>query len=137
MNIEDIPFAKHVGIERKEEGTLKLKKKELIQNHIQSIHGAAQFTLAETQSGLYLRSLFPEYVGKVLPLLRSSSVKYKHPATTDIYAIAMTSDKAKEKFETQFLSKGRAIIPIEVELRDENNVVTMLGEFTWFVQRQS
>jgi len=135
MYIEDIPFAKHTGIARKEEGTLKLKKSKLIENHVQSIHGAAQFTLAETQSGLYLRSLFPEYMGKVLPLLRSSSVKYKHPATTDIYAIAKVSDEAKEKFEAQFNKKGRAIISVNVELRDDEDIITMLGEFVWFIQK--
>jgi len=133
----DIPFAKHVGIEKKEEGTLMLVETEVVQNHIQTIHGAAQFALAETQSGLYLRSLFPEYAEEVIPLLRSSSVKYKHPATKEIVAIATVDDESKEKFEAQFLKKGRASITIAVELRDSNDVVTMMGEFTWFVQKRN
>ena len=134
MNVTQIPFAKHVGIKRKDEGTLKLESTEVVQNHIQSIHASAQFTLAETQSGLYLQLLFPEYAEQVIPLLRGSTVKYKHPATTDIYAIASVDEVAKEKFETQFLKKGRASITIAVELRDSDEVVTMQGEFTWFVQ---
>jgi len=133
----DIPFAKHVGIQKKDEGTLMLVETEVVENHIQTIHAGAQFTLAETQSGLYLRSLFPEYAEKVIPLLRSSSVKYKHPATKEIVAIATVDDESKEKFETQFLKKGRASITIAVELRDSDDVVTMMGEFTWFVQKRN
>ncbi|PHS35527.1 MAG: hypothetical protein COB07_13140 [Sulfurovum sp.] len=133
----DIPFAKHVGIEKKEEGTLMLVETEVVQNHIQTIHGAAQFALAETQSGLYLRSLFPEYAEGVIPLLRSSSVKYKHPATKEIVAKATVDDENKKKFEAQFLKKGRASITIAVELRDSDDVVTMMGEFTWFVQKRN
>ena len=134
MDVTHIPFAKHIGIQRKEEGTLKLVSTEVVQNHIQSIHASAQFTLAETQSGLYLQLLFPEYAEQVITLLRGSTVKYKHTATTDIYAIASVDEVAKEKFETQFLKKGRASITIAVELRDSDEVVTMVGEFNWFVQ---
>lgn len=134
MRSIDIPFAKHVGIEKKEEGRLMLVATEVVQNHIKTIHGAAQFALAETQSGLYMRSLFPEYAEQVIPLLRASTVKYKHPATKEIYAVASVNDESKKKFETQFLKKGRASITISVELRDSDDMVTMMGEFNWFVQ---
>lgn len=135
MQVTDIPFVKHIGIERKEEGTLKLEAIEVVQNHIQTIHAAAQFALAETQSGLYLQRLFPEYKDQVVPLLRGSTVKYKQPATKEIYAVASVDDESKEKFKAQFLKKGRASIIIEVELKDSDEVVTMVGEFTWFVQK--
>jgi hypothetical protein len=84
---------------------------------------------------LYLESVFPEYKGTFIPLLRSSSVKYKTPATTEVYAIANASKESLKKFETQFLKKGRAGITVFVELRDTNNVTTMLGEFGWFIQK--
>ena len=135
MDITEVPFAKHVGIEIGDNNTLKLKATNAVQNHVKSIHGAAQFSLAETQSGFYLRSLFPEYADKVIPLLRGSTVKYKHPARKEIYAIATVDDESKEKFESQFLKKGRASITIAVELRNSENVVTMTGLFIWFVQK--
>jgi len=130
-----IPFVNHVGIEEKDKKTLILAFKENVQNHIGTMHAAAQFALAETQSGFYLESIFPEYKGKIIPLLRSSSVKYKNPATTEVYGVATASVESLEKFEVQFLKKGRATITVFVELRDTNNVVTMLGEFGWFIQR--
>lgn len=135
MRIVDIPFVKHIGITKKDEATLKLEPSTNVENHIQTIHASAQFALAETQSGLYLQELFPEFVDKVMPLLRSSNVKYKHPATTQIVAFAHVEDQMKEKFEVQFLRKGCANITVSVELRDSEGVVTMVGEFVWFVQK--
>ena len=135
MDVTQIPFANHIGIEYKDEGTLKLEPTEVVQNHIQSIHASAQFTLAETQSGLFLQQEFPELVGKVAGVLRGSSVKYKNPATTSIYATATLDDSVKEKFLIQLERKGRAGISITVELRDENKVITMVGIFDWFIHK--
>ena len=134
MEVTNIPFAKHIGIERKEEGTLKLESTEVVQNHIQSIHASAQFALAETQTGLFLQLEFPELEGKVVGLLRGATVKYKNPARTSIYAVASIEDETKEKFLTQFMRKGRASIMVKVEVLDVEDVITMQGEFTWFVQ---
>jgi hypothetical protein len=84
---------------------------------------------------LYLQELFPEYVGKVVGLLRGSTVKYKAPAMTSIYAKATLGDEANEKFALQLEHKGRATIAIDVSVLDEEGVVTMQGVFTWFVQK--
>ena len=135
MDVTQIPFAKYIGIEKKEEGILKLEPTDIVQNHIQTIHASAQFALAETQSGLYLQDLFPTYVGKVLPLLRSASVKFKHPAQCSITAEANVPDIEKEKFLALFEKKGRASILVTVELIDEKGVVTMTGEYHWFIQK--
>ena len=135
MDVTHIPFAKHIGIERKEKGTLKLEPTQIIQNHIQSIHASAQFALAETQTGLHLQLAFPEMVGKVVGLLRGANVKYKNPAKTCIYAVASIEEDRKEKFLTQIERKGRAGIIVQVEVLDEEDVLTMQGEFSWFVQR--
>ncbi|MCK4671138.1 MAG: DUF4442 domain-containing protein [Candidatus Aegiribacteria sp.] len=43
-----------------------------MQNHLQTIHASAQFTLAETASGEMLRIELPELVGKVVPIFRDS-----------------------------------------------------------------
>ena len=135
MDVTQIPFAKHIGIEHEDEGTLKLKSTQSVQNHIQSIHASAQFTLAETQSGLYLQLCFLELVGKVAGVLRGATVKYKNPATTAIYAVATIEKKEKEKFLIQLDRKSRAGIVVRVEVRDSQNIVCMQGEFSWFVQK--
>ncbi len=135
MDVTQIPFAKHVGIEYKDECTLKLEPTEAVKNHLQGIHASVQFTLAETQSGLFLQKEFPELVGKVAGVLRGSTVKYKNPAITSIYATATLEDSVKEKFLSQLERKGRSSISITVELQDEREVITMVGTFDWYIHK--
>ncbi len=136
MDATQIPFVKHTGI-KNEEGRLKLEATDVVQNHMETIHASAQFTLAETQSGLCLQETFPELEGKVVVVLRDATVKYKNPATSCIYAVANIKEEAKEKFLSQFARKGRASIVVDVVLKTYDDVVCMQGEFTWFVQKQS
>ena len=134
MEVTNIPFVKHLGIEQ-EESQLVLASSYELENHIGTIHASAQFALAETQSGLFLQKEFSDIENEVLPLLRSSTVKYKSPATTKLKAVARVNDELKSKFKEQFLKRGRATIAVEVKLLDSDDIVTMVGEFVWFVQR--
>jgi len=133
MQVTEIPFVKLVGIEN-DNSTLFLDIKEDVKNHIETIHASAQFTLAETQSGLYLQTLFPELEGKAVPILRDAQIKYKKPALEKISAYASCTSESIDKFKEQFDKKGRGSIQIGVEIRDVNGVVTSLGNFDWFVQ---
>jgi len=132
LDVLEVPFVKHVGIEKDSE--LKLKVKEELTNHIQTIHASAQFTLAETASAECLMEQFPQYEGEVIPMLRSSTVKYKSPAASTLRAKATLTKEAKEKFLRQFERRGKGAIAVEVELFNEDLLVTMEGEFVWFVQ---
>jgi len=137
MRAVEIPFVSHVGIEEQNESTLVLPLTQKVGNHVGTMHAAALFALAETQSGVYLQSLFPKHaVDEVLPLLRGSSVKYRAPATTAIHAVASVTRKDQEKCLAQFERKGRAGITVTVVLRDSEEAVVMTGEFGWFVQQQ-
>jgi thioesterase domain-containing protein len=134
MNVTEIPLAKHLGITREDDNRLKLDFQPNIQNHLNTIHASAQFALAETQSGLYLQTHFPDYDGEVLALLRDSNVKYRNPATTTITAHASIEDEIKTKFLTLFEKRGKASIVVNVVLKDQEDQVTMQGQFNWFVQ---
>jgi acyl-coenzyme A thioesterase PaaI-like protein len=134
MDVTAIPFVKHLGI-REEESRLWLAPALELENHLGTIHASAQFALAETQSGRFLQEEFKNLEGEVLPLLRSSTVKYKAPATTSLRAIATINDEVKSKFIEQFTRRNRATVTVEVRLIDEEDVVTMVGEFVWFIQR--
>lgn len=129
----DIPFVSHIGI-KDEHDELSLDFKDDVLNHIKTIHASAQFTLAETQSGLHLQKLFPQLEGKVVPVLRDAQVKYKKPAMEKIIAIASSNKEAVEKFKAQFDKKGRGSLQIDVEVKDINGVLTCQAIFTWFVQ---
>jgi acyl-coenzyme A thioesterase PaaI-like protein len=133
MKATDIPFAKHTGInERGDELSLDFKSDVL--NHIETIHASAQFTLAETQSGMHLQRLFSELEGKVVAVLRDAQVKYKKPAQAKIIAYASADKEAIEKFKSQFDKKGRGSLVVEVQIKDINDVLTCQATFSWFVQ---
>lgn len=135
MDVMKIPFVESVGIERDGDGVLTLPFDGHVHNHLQTVHAAALFALAETASGDALLSLFPDLVSEVVPLLRDSQIKYKKPATTAITAYPVVSDEAVSNFLDRLERKGRASITMDVELRDNNAVVTCRGSFNWYVQR--
>jgi len=134
MRAMDIEFVKLVGIEQSQNSVSLAYKKDVL-NHIESIHASAQFTLAETQSGLFLQELFPELVGKVIPLLRESKIKYKKPALKIIVAFASCSDENITKFREQFAKKGRSTLSVSVDVKDSEGVLTAFSEFIWFVKK--
>ena len=135
MNVIEIPFVKKVGITKSKNNELELAFTTDTHNHLETMHASAQFTLAETASGEFLQTLFPELVGKVIPVLRDASVKYKKPAIKNIVAYPSISDEAREKFDTQLSKKGRASISVDVDIKDIENTVTCIATYNWFVQK--
>jgi len=134
MNVTTIPFVQTVGIEQNPEGRLTLPFKQTVHNHLQTMHASAQFTLAETASGELLQIMFPELVGKVVPLLRSSEIKFKKPTTKDVCAYASISEDDRLAFHEQFNKKNRAVISVDVSLKDSDDVTTCTATFSWYVQ---
>ena len=133
MQAIEIPFVKLVGIEQSED-ELSLAFKNDVQNHIKTIHASAQFTLAETKSGLHLQQLFPDLIAKVIPVLRESKMKYKRPALKKIIAYSSVKEEDIVKFQEQFTKKSRGSIEVNVEIRDIDGVCTAQGSFGWFIQ---
>ena len=134
MEAAKIPFVKLVGVAQ-ENTTLSLDFNDKILNHIKTIHASAQFTLAETQSGVFLQELFPDLEHQVIPVLRDSQIKFKKPAVQKIFAYAKTSEDVIIKFKEQFEKKGRATIQVNVDIKDINDVLTTQATFTWFIQK--
>lgn len=134
MDVTKIPFVEKVGIIRQSGGELELPFNESVHNHLHIIHASAQFALAETASGEFLQTIFPELVGKVIPVLRDSSIKFKNPAQKTISAHPSVTDGSLFKFNEQFEKKGRSSIPVRVEIIDHEGVITSVGVFNWFIQ---
>ena len=135
MDVIEIPFVKKVGITKTNSNELELAFTADTHNHLETMHASAQFTLAETASGEFLQTLFPDLVGKVIPVLREATVKFKKPAVKNIIAYPSLSNEAHEKFNTQFAKKGRASLCVEVEVKDVEGTVTSVASYNWFVQK--
>ena len=135
MDVTEIPFVKKVGITQAKDGCLELAFSHDTHNHLATMHASAQFTLAETASGEFLQTLFPQLVGKVIPVLRDATVKFKKPAVKNIIAYPSISNESREKFDIQFTKKGRASISVKVEIKDIEKTVTCVATYNWFVQK--
>lgn len=135
MEIIDIPFLKKVGVRKKPDGELELPFSEDVQNHFQAICAGAQYTLAESSAGELLSTLYPELVGKVIPVIRETKIKFRKPALGTASAISTVSDDIRAKFEEQFSKDGRGFISIDVKVRDMDEGLTCTGTFLWFIQR--
>jgi acyl-coenzyme A thioesterase PaaI-like protein len=135
MEITDIPYARTIGLQKSATEILELPFDDNLQNHLQTVAASAQYSLAELASGDYMQQLFPDLVSKVLPVLRDSRFKFKSPARSRLSAFPSVSQKAIDKFLKHFEKKGRALISIEVTVKDEEGQVTSSGNFTWYVQK--
>lgn len=133
MKVTDIPFVQHIGIEQ-DKSELSLGCNGNVMNHLRTIHAGAQFALAETQSGIYLQTLFPGLEGKVVPVLRDAQIRYKKPAVEKISAFVSSSQRAVEKFRIQFEKKGRGVLEVSVEVKDINETLVSEASFKWFIQ---
>ena len=137
MEITDIPFAKTIGLVKDADGVLTFNDDEALFNHLETIAAGAQYSLAELASGDHLLSLFPGLVDQVVPVLRDSRFKFKSPASSNISAHPSVTDKAVSKFTKQLEKKGRALITINVEIRNTAATVTSTGSFLWYVMKDA
>ena len=135
MDVLKIPFVEKVGIQKDEQQFLVLEYENSVLNHLETIHAGAQFALAESASGEILQKVFPEYVGKVIPVLRDSKLKFKKPAVKAIKALAQIKEDIVKEFKRNIEQKGRALVNVSVKVQDSEDVVICIGEFTWYVQK--
>ncbi|WP_024833956.1 YiiD C-terminal domain-containing protein [Ruminiclostridium josui] len=137
MDIISIPFNKHIRIRtsEKEGCLLEIADESIYLNHIGTVHASAQFALAEATSGQYLQKILKEYEeNKVIPVVRSVETKYRKPAKGVVYSSANVNEDELEKAKKNLKTKGRTMLEILVQLHDENNNMTMVSKFTWYIE---
>jgi len=135
VDVLKIPFVTKVGLKKNSDGILELPNEPEVQNHLQSIHAGAQFTLAETASGELLQTLFPELAENVIPVLRDAQIKFKRLTQKTITAYPSIPEEKSIVFKNQLLQKGRALIEVNVVVKDVEGVVTCNCVFNWFIQK--
>jgi len=137
MEITAVPFAAHNGIQIDDQNNLVLPFEQTVQNHLSGVHAAAQFLLAESAGGYYLLTAFPSLQGKVMPLLRESTIQFNQQAYGDLSSSILVSDEAVEKFLRSMDKRGRAVMDVVVDIADESGNITCRGSFRWFVQMET
>lgn len=107
----------------------------LLQNHLGTVHAAAQFALAEAASALSLQREFPSLVDSVFAVVRGSQLKYRKPATGKLLAFASPDDFTRENLIKDLTTRTRTTATTWVELKDEAGNICFAGSFEWFVAR--
>ncbi|HEX2861829.1 MAG TPA: DUF4442 domain-containing protein [Lacunisphaera sp.] len=106
-----------------------------LQNHLGTVHAAAQFSLAEAASAECLQRCFGAGIGPVVAVVRKAAVKYRHPATGDLLAFAEPDAPTSGQLLSRLAARGRAAAVILVDLKDPSGTLTFHGQFEWIISR--
>lgn len=136
MDITKVPFNQLLGISLSDhpDYLLQLDDKKEYTNHLETVHAAALFALAEGSGAQLLLKSFPdEIIDNVIPVLRKVDVFYKKPAIGIIRSKAIIQDKTIEEILVELQTKRRTLITTTVELYDPKNTKVFMANFEWFV----
>ena len=89
MDIIQLPFNRFIGIQKCEEdtnGLFQLSADPIYLNHFDTIHASAIYSLGEASSGEFLSRNLKVDIEKVFPILRRADIKYRKPATGQVYS---------------------------------------------------
>jgi len=140
MHVTDLALNKALGMQLAPAGNghiLEMPVSSLLLNHVGTIHASAQFALAEAGSGEFLLRQLGDAQSQVFAVLRTSDVKFRKPAHGALRASARFADGSAGALVTELASRGRALASVLVEVADPQGVITMTGQYDWFLQRQT
>ena len=135
-SVTELPFNSFLGIQSAADPAhlLRLPSGEQYLNHLGTVHASAQLALAEASSGEFLLRHFGSTKG-IVPVVRRLEAKFRKPANGSITSNASATPESLAQLDAELSSKGRAVIPISVELHDESGAHTLSATFEWFIQR--
>ncbi len=140
MHVTELAINKALGMQLAPAGNghiLEMPESALHLNHVGTVHASVQFALAEASSGEFLLRHLGEAQSQVFAVLRTSEVKFRKPAHGTLRATARFADGVADSLSTELVSRGRALAAVLVEVADAQGVVTMTGQYDWFLQRQT
>jgi acyl-CoA thioesterase FadM len=138
MDVVDIPFNRFVGLTPPTQpgAIFSLPADVKYTNHLGSVHASALLTLAEASSGEYLRREFGDLAPQVIPVVRRIEAKFRKPAHGALHSQVTVSLERKQEFLSTLASRGRALLEVQVDVRDEHDVHALTATVEWFVARK-
>ena len=140
MHVTELTINKTLGMQLAAAGDghiLEMPESPLLLNHVGMIHASVQFALAEAGSGEFLLRHLGDAQNQVFAVLRTSEVKFRKPAHGALRASARFAEDDADSLSAELSSRGRALASVIVEVTDAQGVVTMSGQYDWFLQRQT
>jgi len=103
------------------------------ENHIGSMYAGALFTLAEMSGGaLFLTTFDPT---KCYPIIKELTIKFLHPAHSDITAEAFLSEEEVDRISGEISKEGKAEFVLHEELKDESGTVVATSRGVYQLRR--
>ena len=137
-SVTELPFNSFLGIRAavEKDRILTLPSGGQYLNHLGTVHASAQIALAEAASGEFLlRSLgAPD---DLVPVVRRLESKFRKPANGSISASISTPHETIEQTLRELKTKGRSILPVDVQLHDESGAHTLSARVEWFITRMA
>ena len=136
VSVIELPFNSLLGIQIATDSAhlLELPAGGQYLNHLGTVHASAQLALAEASSGEFLLRHFRSTEG-IVPVVRRLEAKFRKAANGSVTSTATATPTAIEQLDAELASKGRALIPITVELHDQSGAHTLSATVEWFIQR--
>lgn len=137
MEVTDIPFNRHINIEKSagsDSSLLEIDAADRHLNHIGTVHACVQLSLAEAASGEFLARTFPHLRDRTFAVLRRVEAKFKNAIKGKITARAVSVPSDLDDAAQTLAAKRRAIFPVTVEITDGSGAVGLLATFQWYVQ---
>jgi uncharacterized protein (TIGR00369 family) len=135
--LASVPFAEHVGVVGVDAGPgtarLQLKPRRELLNHVGSFHAAAQFTLAETASGVAMACAMAPVVSSIVPLAGEARIRYLRRAEGTITAEAKVATEG-DVLIAQIKRDGKVRFDVEVVLSDEQDQIVSEVTVQWHVR---
>lgn len=135
---KSVPFATVTGVElvevSPERGVARLKKRPEVENHIQTMHAGAMFTLGEAASGAALGGVLGELLMSARPVAADASIKYLKTGKTDLIATA-TANSDAESIRKELAEIGKVVFDINVAITDAENVTVAEMLVNWHVKK--
>jgi acyl-coenzyme A thioesterase PaaI-like protein len=139
MHVTDLAINKTLGMQLALQGNLhilEMPETPLALNHLGTVHASVQFALAEASSGEFLLRNLGDGQSRVFAVLRTAEVKFRKAAHGALRASAHFADGGGDTVLSELEARGRALVSVSVEVADAQGVVTMTGQYDWFLQRQ-
>lgn len=127
MAAKGFPFIANTGVEVEalEKGYVKMRMPYAPnKNHIGTMYAGALFTLAELPGGAIFMTSFD--INRFYPIVRDMSIRFRRPATGDIWAEVKVSDEFVQKVQAEAEANGKADYEWECELKDASGTVVAI-----------
>lgn len=135
---DNVPFAGYIGVKLQEispeRGVATLAKRSEVENHIQTMHAGAMFTLGEAASGAAMGGVLADQLLSARPVAANATIKYVKTAKTDLTAIAKASMPAADALKT-LSEEGKVVFDVNVGIQDADKNTCAEMTVAWHIKK--